>query len=633
MAIYHYEETPVKRSKGQSAVNSAAYVLKEDMRDNNINKDFSYERQNKEVEYSKTLLPEGSNFKNAEEMWNDVEKNEKSEKAVVGQRVHIAIPKELSIEAAKQLVDEYALARAKEGRGVSIAFHNEPGNPHIDAILTPRPWHPGKGWGAKSQSVVMTDKDGNPILNPNRGKAGQPIHKRKNVNIDDKTNLTRRRKEWEELANAKLEQEGFSERIDCRSLKAQRQEAEQEYLAGRGSYEKVIELSRTPTIHEYRIKDRQELNEKIKAGNAALKEAMTDEWNLEKQICKTNLKINRTKWRKNENERRKGKTTEYLINDRSAGRVFSASLDRQRGIPTFSTVAESNGVPELSKRGLDDTQKKNISANVLLPRIKPDNMDNEGNRQRTERRRTYRNLSASHSQHNRRYRGYRAGAVTVCRWNELSQVEKMAVGQSVPLFYKEFSASRSITKMRNDFVKNAVFARSQSGNIRLLPINQQKARSAGLLNNMGKSKKFSPRQVGQVSKSFKAAGGTMQAASRDMGGKGREKDFQKAKQNIKELFKTPAKVANDICTNPLTGILKLPFRIAEAVDNAAAAGVNLANAAGKGYDKEQGGGTSGGGNNAREEEDKKNGLDSWKWLSEARRAEKEIDAYIREVRI
>ena len=80
MAIYHYEETPVKRSKGQSAVNSAAYVLKENMRDNNISKDFSYERQNKEVEYSKTLLPEGSNFKNAEEMWNDVEKNEKSEK-------------------------------------------------------------------------------------------------------------------------------------------------------------------------------------------------------------------------------------------------------------------------------------------------------------------------------------------------------------------------------------------------------------------------------------------------------------------------------------------------------------------------------------------------------------------------
>lgn len=672
MAIYHYEETPVKRSKGQSAVNSAAYVLKENMRDNNISKDFSYERQNKEVEYSKTLLPEGSNFKSAEEMWNDVEKNEKSEKAVVGQRVHIAIPKELSLEAAKQLVDEYALARAKEGRGVSIAFHNEPGNPHIDAILTPRPWQPGKGWGAKSQSVIMTDKDGNPILNPNRGKAGQPIHKRKNVNIDDKTNLTRRRKEWEELANAKLAQEGFSERIDCRTLKAQRQEAEQEYLAGRGSYEKVIELSRTPTIHEYRIKERKELNEKIKAGNAELKKSLTDEWNLEKQICKASLKINRTKWRKNENERRKGKTTEYLINDRSAGLVFSASLNEQQNDNINRTIAQSNGVSELSKRGVDGTQKKHISANVLLPRIESDDMGNERNRKRLEGRRTYRNLSTSHTQYNRRRynRGHRAGAVTICSWAHLTRNEKNAVADEFQLrtLHKDDLA---------DFCNKSVFVRDKESGIRLLGLNKKTALSVGLwgkqtpqnlnksLQKLSKTKldknlfKYTKstcisarRDSGRALSKLKSIGGGMKQTASAASMAGSRSAFKGALdsnktgvdhikdglKNVKNVCKTPFNVAKDVLSNPFTAIFKFPARVAEAFDNAVSAAINfaVAPAKGTGNDKKSGGGFSADPVRVRtrgEDEDKNNGLDSWKYMSEARKAEKEIKNYMKEVHI
>ena len=671
MAIYHYEETPVKRSKGQSAVNSAAYVLKENMRDNNISKDFSYERQNKEVEYSKTLLPEGSNFKSAEEMWNDVEKNEKSEKAVVGQRVHIAIPKELSLEAAKQLVDEYALARAKEGRGVSIAFHNEPGNPHIDAILTPRPWQPGKGWGAKSQSVVMTDKDGHPILNPNRGKAGQPIHKRKNVNIDDKTNLTRRRKEWEELANAKLAQEGFSERIDCRTLKAQRQEAEQEYLAGRGSYEKVIELSRTPTIHEYRIKERKELNEKIKAGNAELKEALTDEWNLEKQICKASLKINRTKWRKNENERRKGKTTEYLINEARAGRVFSASLDGQQNDNINRTIARSNGVSELSKRGVDGTQKEHISANVLLSRIESNNVGNERNRKRPEGRRTYHDVSTSHTQYNR---GSQAGAVTVCGWLDLSNEERKEVWSSLPprlqrnpLDVKDKKARDELKENQQLFIQKSVYAKNDSGNFVMLCLNKKQAHECGLIESATKGA-FTPiktqikssrleecinkmpeklREANRREFSRLTAGGVSKGIQKGLDGmtgaldteKTSKQHFKDAKENVKEALATPKKIVEDFISNPIAALVKAPFRVAEGAANLASAAANAtAGAAKSGTMLSESNSNSGGGASAgpvrvrtREDEEDDKGLKSWKYLSEARREEEELKAYLKEV--
>ena len=98
MAIFHYEENPVKRSEGKSVVNTAAYCEKIEIRDHTINKKFDYSHQQDEILFHDTLIPDNCPYKNAEQMWNAVEKFEESKKAVLGQRVVCQILQKLQHE-------------------------------------------------------------------------------------------------------------------------------------------------------------------------------------------------------------------------------------------------------------------------------------------------------------------------------------------------------------------------------------------------------------------------------------------------------------------------------------------------------------------------------------------------------
>ena len=51
--------------------------------------------------------------------------------------------------------------------------------------------------------------------------------------------------------------------------------------------------------------------------------------------------------------------------------------------------------------------------------------------------------------------------------------------------------------------------------------------------------------------------------------------LKQAKDNIKEVLKTPVNVVKDILSNPLTAIIKAPFRAMAAVANAGTAVANV----------------------------------------------------------
>ena len=592
MAVYHYSEKAVKRSAGQSAVNSAAYVSKDAIKDERIEKKFDYSRQQNELQYSKTLIPEGANFKDAAEMWNSVESAEKSKNAVVGQRVDIALPRELTLEQQIEIADKVATARLKEGRGVTYAIHDHgDGNPHIDMIMTPRPWDAEtQKWGKKSQSVVMTDKNGQPILNPKRG-AGQTKYKRKNVNIDDREHILSRRKEWQVLANDALKKAGSNERIDCRTLAAQRSDA-----IANGDIEKAIALDREPTIHEYRMSERAEKNRAIRSRNAQKQKILRRQNALKKRVATLEKEI----------AKKEGKSyhARYQIS-------YRANTKRQE---SFRALAEVQHLQSLQSGGLDSQERRD---NVLLSRTESRNFEPLARSARTtsDERTRHHSVVRPVRARGARGRGYRGlTAHSFLTLSERAQANVMNELRKPPvclhLQSREFKA---------EFVRSALFLQDKNGGIKLSPMSLQDAeRAHGIKPGMklsahkaariggsydsqskNKNRKMHPaaRKWGQnVSKAFSSSnsgGGLFKADSTKATAKGAvkamtgalsvamDKDstsfdhLKQAKDNIKEVLKTPVNVVKDILSNPLTAIIKAPFRAMAAVANAGTAVANV----------------------------------------------------------
>lgn len=268
MAIYHFSAKIVSRGKGQSAVNTAAYVLKEKLHDDELRRSFNYEKNSDEVKFRETLVPEKirERVKSAEDFWNDIQNNvEKGEKAQLAKRLDIALPKELSREQQIALGHDYAMHLAKQGYGVTWALHDKDGsNPHIDMLVTLRRFDEAKQkWGPKSKKVYKLDKDGNRIPVKKKKKNDRHDFERIKVLENGKTlkqDLRDERQFWQDLANKHLARAGRKERIDARSYKEQQEEIRakmtrasrrHDYATAQKLAEKSDEVFRTPQNKEY----------------------------------------------------------------------------------------------------------------------------------------------------------------------------------------------------------------------------------------------------------------------------------------------------------------------------------------------------------------------------------------------
>lgn len=338
MAIYHYSEKPVKRSTGSSAVRSAGYIEKERIRDERTRQTVRYDAHRDEVIYSRTRVPAGCPYDMTSTLWNAVEAHEKSQNAVVGQRVDIALPHELSRAQQIALADAWADTVLASGRGVTYAIHDpkqDGHNIHIDAIMTPRPWDATRGtWGAKSRMETVM-KDGKPVLNNVRGK-GKHKYKRKCINLDDKEHLQARRKTWEKLANDALCNARIPERIDSRSLQEQRADALKKH-----DFQQAEILDRVPQIHvgwNNKAHERKEINNEIKAKNNKFISCTKKEFDLQSKQRKLQGKVTVTQseiraWRRDQKIKREHK------------RMFERTPDARKIRQTRNATARRYGCP------------------------------------------------------------------------------------------------------------------------------------------------------------------------------------------------------------------------------------------------------------------------------------------------
>jgi hypothetical protein len=217
MALFHESVQIISRSKGRSAVACASYRSAEKLYDQRYERTHDYTRRERVLE-AFILAPEGAPewARNRERLWNEVEAKEKRKDSQLAREFNIALPHELSPEQRKALIVEYVTKEfVSRGMVADVAIHEAP-----------------RGGDARNHHahVMLTMRD-----------IGPEGFTKKNLEWNQRAFLWRARDEWAQEANRHLERAGHEQRIDHRSLEAQRQEALQ-----RGDFERAKELARAP---------------------------------------------------------------------------------------------------------------------------------------------------------------------------------------------------------------------------------------------------------------------------------------------------------------------------------------------------------------------------------------------------
>lgn len=221
---FHFSVNIISRGKGKSAVASAAYISGEKIKNEWDGVTHDYTRKQGVIS-KEIFLPDHApkEYKDRKTLWNLVELFEKNSNAQLARNFIISLPKELSIEENKKMIEEYIQTNfVKEGMIVDLAIHDESreGNQNIHAhIMTiVRPINEDGTWGQKSKKEYILDEKGEKILNKN----GKPKTRKVELTTwNDKVNVEKWRENFSDLCNKYLERAGAEKRVDHRSFKRQ----------------------------------------------------------------------------------------------------------------------------------------------------------------------------------------------------------------------------------------------------------------------------------------------------------------------------------------------------------------------------------------------------------------------------
>lgn len=223
MASYHLSVKTIKRSAGRSSTAAAAYRSGDRIECQREGRIHDYSRK-QGVEETFIVAPKDAPdwVQDRSRLWNEAEASETRRNSVTAREWELALPSEISAEArsqitrqfAEQLVDRYGVA-------VDVAIHaphreGDQRNHHAHVLTSTRKLEP-EGFTAKTR-VLDSAKTG-----------GAEIEQMRGV--------------WAELQNQALERAGEVERVDHRSLEAQREEA-----LNQGDALKAEELDRDPEV-------------------------------------------------------------------------------------------------------------------------------------------------------------------------------------------------------------------------------------------------------------------------------------------------------------------------------------------------------------------------------------------------
>ena len=221
MAIYHLRASVISRSQGRSATAAIAYRVAERITDRRTGLVFDYAAK-AGVEHAEILAPSHAPdwVSDRSELWNRVEEAETRKNSQVAREVRVALPDELSHAERVELVRGFAQAQfVDRGMVADVAIH-APGregderNHHAHILLTTR-------------------------------EVGEDGFTTKNRDWNKVELLQAWREVWARDTNAALERAQVAERVDHRTLAAQREEALELATAARGRGDEREELAQT----------------------------------------------------------------------------------------------------------------------------------------------------------------------------------------------------------------------------------------------------------------------------------------------------------------------------------------------------------------------------------------------------
>lgn len=221
MAIYHLRATMISRSQGRSATAASAYRVAERIEDRRTGLTFDYAARGG-VDHTEILAPDHAPdwVRDRSELWNRVEESETRKNSQVAREVRVALPDELTHAQRVALVRDYAQAQfVDRGMVADIALH-APGragderNHHAHILLTTRE--------IDAEGFTTKNRDWNKV-----------------------EVLEGWREAWARNSNAALERAGIEDRVDHRTLVAQRDEALEQASAARERGDEGAELVQT----------------------------------------------------------------------------------------------------------------------------------------------------------------------------------------------------------------------------------------------------------------------------------------------------------------------------------------------------------------------------------------------------
>lgn len=223
MASYHLSVKTIKRSAGRSATAAAAYRVGERIECQREGRIHDYTRK-QGIEETFLLAPEGAPAwaTDRSALWNAVEASETRRNSVTAREWELALPSEISAAARSQITRDFARELVtRYGVAVDVAIHaphreGDQRNHHAHVLTSTRKLE-AQGFTAKTR-VLDSAKTG-----------GVEIEQMRGV--------------WAELQNRALERAGKVERVDHRSLEAQREAAVE-----RGDALTAEELDRDPEL-------------------------------------------------------------------------------------------------------------------------------------------------------------------------------------------------------------------------------------------------------------------------------------------------------------------------------------------------------------------------------------------------
>ena len=221
IAIFHAPIKIIQRSKGRSAVATAAYRSGTKLTNGWDGLTYDYTKK-RDIVHSEIMLPAHAppEFADRSTLWNSVELNEKAKDSQLAREIEVALPVELSRDEQLKLIRAYVRDTfVNAGMCADFALHDKgDGNPHAHIMLTIRPLTPSGQWGAKCRKVYDLDDHGQRIPDV---KGGWKNHREDTTDWNDHGKAEVWRAVWADYANHALEANGRPERIDHRSYKRQ----------------------------------------------------------------------------------------------------------------------------------------------------------------------------------------------------------------------------------------------------------------------------------------------------------------------------------------------------------------------------------------------------------------------------